>query len=123
LRGEKEKMLEDEHYDSFNHRHFSYLSKGIYVDQLLRWSMFFGEEQMLVLKSEDFYGRTPETLKLVQDFLDLPAWQPEPSMLSGLSKRQNEYPRMNPATRRRLEEYFEPHNQRLYDYLGVDFGW
>jgi hypothetical protein len=29
---------------------------------------------------------------------------------------------MNPATRRRLEEYFEPHNQRLYDYLGTDFG-
>jgi len=30
---------------------------------------------------------------------------------------------MNPATWRRLEEYFEPHNQRLYEYLGVDFSW
>jgi hypothetical protein len=30
---------------------------------------------------------------------------------------------MDPATRRRLEEYFEPHNRRLYEYLGVDFGW
>jgi hypothetical protein len=30
---------------------------------------------------------------------------------------------MDPATRRRLEAYFEPHNQRLYEYLGVDFGW
>jgi len=24
---------------------------------------------------------------------------------------------MDPATRRRLEEYFEPHNRRLYEYL------
>jgi hypothetical protein len=30
---------------------------------------------------------------------------------------------MDPATRRRLEAYFEPCNQRLYEYLGVDFGW
>jgi hypothetical protein len=30
---------------------------------------------------------------------------------------------MNPATRKRLIEYFEPHNARLYEYLGVDFGW
>jgi hypothetical protein len=30
---------------------------------------------------------------------------------------------MDPATRRRLEEYFEPYNRRLYDYLGVDLGW
>ena len=30
---------------------------------------------------------------------------------------------MDPVTRRRLEDYFEPHNQRLYEYLGVDLGW
>jgi hypothetical protein len=30
---------------------------------------------------------------------------------------------MGPATRRRLEEYFVPHNRRLYDFLGADFGW
>jgi hypothetical protein len=29
---------------------------------------------------------------------------------------------MDPATRRRLEAYFELYNQRLYEYLGVDFG-
>jgi hypothetical protein len=30
---------------------------------------------------------------------------------------------MNPVTRERLEFFFESHNQRLYEYLGVDFGW
>ena len=91
------------------------------MDQLLRWSKFFSEEQMLVLRSEDLYERTPDTLKLIQDFLHLPDWQPEPRVLTKKSK--NKYPRMNPATRRQLEDYFEPHNQRLYEYLGVDLGW
>jgi hypothetical protein len=116
-------MPNDEHYTSFNYRHFSYLSRGVYVDQLLRWSEFFGQDQMLVLKSEDFYEHTPETLKVIQHFLDLPDWQPEPRMFQIKPKRQNRYPEMNPATRRRLEEYFEPYNRRLYEYLGVDFGW
>ncbi len=121
LRGEMDEMLEDEHYNSFNYRHFSYLSRGIYVDQLLRWSEFYSKEQMLVLNSEDLYGRTLDTLKLIQDFLHLPHWQPEPRALTKKSKRK--YPQMNPAIRQQLEEYFEPHNQRLYEYLGVDLGW
>ncbi len=91
------------------------------MDQLLRWSKFYSKEQMLVLKSEDLYERTPDTLKLIQDFLHLPHWQPEPRALTKKSK--NKYPRMNPATRQQLEDYFEPHNRRLYEYLGVDLGW
>jgi hypothetical protein len=99
---------------------FEYLRWGIYVDHLLRWSRYFDGEQMLVLKSEDFYAHTLKTLELTQDFLHLPHWRPEPSMLS---KPQNTYPKMDPIVRQRLEGFFEPHNRRLYEYLGVDFGW
>jgi hypothetical protein len=31
--------------------------------------------------------------------------------------------KMDPETRRRLEEYVEPHNRCLHDYLGRDLGW
>jgi hypothetical protein len=78
---------------------------------------------MLVLKSEDFFESPHETLKLAFAFLELPEWEPEASQL-GYKRNTGSYEEgMNPATRRRLEEYFEPHNRRLYDYLGVDFGW
>jgi hypothetical protein len=99
------------------------LSKGVYVDQLLRWSEFFSKEQMLALKSEDFLERPHETLMLVLEFLGLPQWEPEAEELMGGKRNEGRYEEMNPATRRRLEEYFEPHNQRLYEYLGTDFGW
>lgn len=119
LRGERDKMLADERYDSLNLRRFSYLSRGVYADQLMEWSRFFSDAQMLVLKSENLFERTPDTLKLVLNFLDLPGWEPE----ARESRKERKYPPMNPDTRRRLRSYYDPHNQRLYEYLGVDFGW
>jgi Sulfotransferase domain len=101
----------------------SYLSKGIYLDQLLRWFAFFSSEQLLILKSEDFFQRPVETLNVVLDFLDLPEWQPETSELQERRHQGGYGQKMDPSTRRRLEAYFEPYNQRLYEYLGVDFGW
>jgi hypothetical protein len=99
-----------------------YLSRGLYVYQLVRWSKFFDKEQMLVLKSEDFFKRPEEILKAVYAFLGLPEWEPQASKLDS-NRTRRRYEPMDPATRRRLEEYFEPHNRRLYEYLGVDFGW
>ena len=105
--------------EAIEQRDSSYLSRGIYVDQLLRWFEYFNKEQMLILKSEDFFKRTAETSRLMQEFLDLPYRQLDLPP----RKTNDRYEPMDPATRRRLKAYFEPHNQRLYEYLGVDFGW
>jgi hypothetical protein len=109
--------------EAIEQQHSSYVSRGIYVDQLLRWFEFFSKEQMLILKSEDFFERPVETLKVVLTFLDLPDWQPEASELQQRRHSGTYSQKMDPATRRRLEAYFEPYNQRLYEYLDVDFGW
>ena len=126
LRAEAEgdETREDTSHDGFKQQMvFAYLSRGIYVDQLLRWRESFSTEQMLVLSSEDFFERPVETLKVVLDFLDLPEWAPEASELRKRRHRGGYEQEMDPSTRRRLEEFFEPHNRRLYGYLGVDFGW
>ncbi len=123
MRGEKEKMLANESYRGRNFRAFSYLSRGIYVDQLMVWREFFDVNQILILKSEDMFEDTPETLKRVLDFLELPTWKPDfPTTTETRNEGGYSVP-ISPATRQRLREYFEPHNQRLYEYLGMDFGW
>lgn len=76
LCGETEKMLQDEHYCSFSHLHYSYLSRGTYADQLEVWMKYFPEEQMLILRSEDFFDDPRRTLGKVLAFLDLPSWEP-----------------------------------------------
>jgi hypothetical protein len=95
------------------------LSRSLYVDQLVRWHRFFERNQTLVLKSEDFFARPWETLERVLGFLGLPEWEPE----GWETYNEGRYGDMNPLTRQWLAEFFEPHNRRLYDYLGVDFGW
>jgi Sulfotransferase domain len=100
-----------------------YLTRGVYIDQLLRWTEFFDKEQLLVLKSEDFFENPQDNLQPVLEFLGLPEWDLKAWTLRYRRNKGTYEEGMNPATRRRLEEYFEPHNKRLYDFLGVDLGW
>ena len=79
--------------------------------------------QMLMLKSEDFFERPVDTLQVVLDFLDLPEWKPKVWELRYKRNKGKYKEKIDPATRQRLEDYFEPRNRRLYEYLGVDFGW
>ncbi len=121
LRGEREKMLTDAGYVSANHRRLSYLSRGLYAEQLREWRRFFAEDQILILRSEDLYWSTESTLNTVLAFLGLVDWQPDRNILEPSEKQR--YPVMDLQTRRRLEPYFEPYNRELYEYLGRDLGW
>ena len=107
-------------YAGPNHRRFSYLSRGLYAEQLERWSTFLEDGRLLVLSSEDFFANPRESLVRILRHLRLPDWEPGDSW--GTSKKAS-YEKMDSATRRRLEEYFIPHNRRLYDLLGRDFDW
>jgi hypothetical protein len=119
LKGEKEKMLKDENYSSYSYQMYSYLSRGIYVDQLKAWMNFFPREQFLILKSEDFFSDPPSIYRQVLKFLDLSIWEPKHYG----KYNAHDYQTMNSATRKRLISYYEPYNQELYQYLGMNFGW
>jgi hypothetical protein len=114
-----ERCREEEHNAVTQGKQTSYLSRGIYVDQLMRLSKYFDDEQVLVLKSEDFFRRIPESMQRVVRFLGLPAWEPPAVNIPNTGG----YAPMDPAMRQRLETFFEPHNRRLYEYLSVDYGW
>ncbi|NEQ74827.1 MAG: hypothetical protein F6K23_18340 [Okeania sp. SIO2C9] len=116
---EKEKLISDENYRSLFHRNYSYLERGIYIEQLEKWMSIFPREQFLILKSEDFYARPDVTLKEVFEFLGLPNYQVTNK------KKYNEiyYQPINPKIRSNLAEYFQPYNQKLEEYLGRKFNW
>ena len=125
IRGERERLLANEQAGSPNLRNFSYISRGIYVDQLQEWQRYFNRDRMLVLASENLFAKPVETLHCVTEFLELPQWEPEDveTLSTPDSRHEASYEPISPETRRRLEAYFKPHNQRLYDFLGTDFGW
>jgi Sulfotransferase domain len=131
LAGEEEKMLADEHHQSYNHRHYAYLSRGIYVDQLRNWMSYFPKEQFLILKSEDFYSDPLTTVKQTLEFLEVPGTaldtrkdfkqyrEPTPKGYRNIQKPQE----MDRDVRASLVEYFQPYNASLYNFLGRDFDW
>jgi hypothetical protein len=119
LRGEFDKLMADEKYTSLNYSCYAYLLRGIYVDQLKRVYSYFEKSQFLILKSEDFLKDSQSTIDKVFQFLGLPGWQMEHFKKANVGS----YQKMNSATRNRLLNYFEPHNHKLYEYLGINFGW
>lgn len=124
-KGEREKIATQKNYYSYNYQHFSYRERGIYADQLESWFSHFPREQFLILKSEDLYKEPGEIFKQTLAFLNAPVFEPE-----SLRKEYKQYhksrevaPKMDAALRKRLIEFYEPYNARLYALLGRDFGW
>lgn len=120
LKGERDHMLEDPSYYSFNYAHFSYKSRGIYIEQIADWMQYFSGEQLLVLSSEDLYTEPARVMMEVQEFLHLP---PKTLRKYKAYNKGSYSEDMEPKLRTHLQEVFAPHNQRLYRFLERDFGW
>lgn len=120
LANEVEKLARDEKYVSFNHRHYSYLARSTYIDQLPGWMSTFPKEQLLILKSEDLYTDPSSIVKQTLEFLNIPQVEQAKQYKPFNEAR---YTPMEPATRERLVAYFKPLNARLYEFVGRDFGW
>lgn len=121
------KKMGPERQNLMQHNH-PVLEWGIYADQLLRWFEYFGREQFLIIRSEDFFKDQGLILSECFKFLGLPDkkfesyeyWDPR-------KKKQNqglgEHPKIPHETKKWLRQYFLPHNQRLYQLLERDFKW
>lgn len=119
IKGEREKEMADENYVSINLRDFSYLSRGIYADQLKVWLNYFPRNQFLVLKTEDLEQNPQREMEKIFEFLELPKYH-----LTNIEKTNvGEYEKMNETTKEMLIEYFKPHNERLSKLVGLNFNW
>ncbi len=103
----------------FAFMNYSYKARGVYVDQLGPWMESFPREQILVLRTEDLYHDPETVLREAFSALDLPYHAPSKFRKINTAP----YDPMPKHVRAQLEEYFEPHNQRLAEFLGTDTFW
>jgi hypothetical protein len=118
LAGEAER-LSDPGYRSFAHQHFSYLTRSVYADQLERWFESFPRSRFLVLQSERLFGEPDGALQEVSRFLGLGADRPP----AFEARNVGSYSPLPGHLDGRLREFFQPHNERLFDLLGARFSW
>lgn len=119
LEGVDETWLHHPKNRSEDHKHYSYLAHGVYIDQLKRWTSFFHRKHFLIIKSEHFFHQSESVLEEIFNFLGVKMEKISLSRHPDI----NRYTPMNPETRKKLIEYFQPFNQQLYRFLGVDFDW
>lgn len=101
---------------------FSYLARGRYAEQLERWLAHYPRESLLVLRSEDLLAEPAGTVRRALEFLGLNAR----ALAEGGAVRRNVggyEAALAPGLRRRLDAYFEPHDARLRDLVGLEPGW
>ena len=99
---------------------FACLARGRYAEHLEPWLSAFPKDRFYFIKAEEMFERTEGIVSEALRFL-------------GLSDlHQKEYPRLNegryaekmrPDTRKKLLDYYRPHNEKLSRLLGRDFSW
>ncbi len=116
---DEQRRQNDPTYYSRAHDLFSYRDRGIYLPQLQRLAEHFPADQLLVVRSEDLYTDPQTVYDDVARFLGI---RPRPLR----DARQHNYiPRspIDPEVAATLRAFYQPHNRRLFEYLGRDLGW
>ncbi|MEH2059258.1 MAG: sulfotransferase domain-containing protein [Nostoc sp.] len=92
---------------------------SVYIYFIKKWMNVFPKEQLLILKSEDFYSNPSSTMKQVHRFLNLPDYQ----LTEYRNYNPGSYHSVPDALRYQLAEFFQPYNRELEHYLGRKFNW
>jgi hypothetical protein len=119
LENRKNPFYKEENHSDLMYRRFSFLARSRYAEQLSRWLTLFPHEQLLIVRSEDYFAEPERILAEVFRFLEMPSVK----ITIAKNHEGSSYPPLKPETRVWLENYFRPFNQQLYDLTGRNFGW
>jgi hypothetical protein len=114
---ELERMIADEHYRSFNFQHYSYIYRGIYYGQVQAWLQYYPPASFLFLNSHELDSDPASTFGKVTDFLGLRYCD----RVTFKRYHASANPQMEARTREQLSRYFQPHNQKLSELIGMNF--
>jgi hypothetical protein len=112
-------VAEESPTSEIKHPNRSYIARGRYFEQISRLFELFSEENILIHKSEDFFDSPSKIFLETLQFLGLPGWEPPKYEVF----KQGGYAPLNPETKTKLKRYYQPYNQKLFEYLNRDFGW
>lgn len=96
----------------------AYVAPGLYSIWLKKWFDVFEEDQILILKSEDFFRNSQQVMDRICGFLQL-----EPHKLEEYKKvNANTYPPIDPEIAKELNDFYKPFNEDLRLKYGLESG-
>jgi hypothetical protein len=100
----------------------SIIRRGIYYPQVKKMIDLFGKENVRILAFQDMVKDKKKTLNHILSFLGLPEnnWD----FLQSEKMNVRSYPiPLQEKTLQFLQKFYSPHNDRLFDYLGMELNW
>lgn len=119
IRVELDKYAADSEYAGYYYKHFSYLARGIYVDQVRRCLDLFSADRLLIIQSEEFWKKPQDTYDKVLSFLGVNSWALKKARIFNSTNHKA----MSSEARQFLLRYYANHNERLYELLGRRYDW
>lgn len=104
---------------STTHRHHSYLSRGYYAEQLLRWRTYYSPEKIHLILYDELRKDPGAVVKETLSFLGLKDYEGFNFKVG----KESTYPPMSPEMRKQLVSLFEPHNAQLELLLNRKLDW
>ena len=99
----------------------SCVGRGVYRPQIERYLERFDRSSMHVIDGERFFADPAPVLSSLLEFLGVQVDVPFRDLVAqNVSKREK---RVWPRTRDLLDDFFRPHNERLFDLLGERYDW
>jgi hypothetical protein len=117
---ETERMLSKPYYVSLAHQSHSYVTRGLYAEQLERWFTCFDRSQFLIERSEDLFRDPASVYDRTLSFLGLAPFRPHAFEKLNVGNKPEVAP---PEARALLAPHFTEANARLQQLLGRDMGW
>lgn len=119
IAADREAITRDPLHRATTMRHYSYVDRGRYAEQLERWFAHHDRDRMLILCSETYAQDTATEFGRVQEFLGLDAWQPPAFERRNVGER----PDVPDRLRAQLAQGFADANERLFELLGERLPW
>ena len=117
--GEEIEFLSKNSFRETVDRFRSYLTKGMYVNQIKPWLDIFSREQLHFLSTEQMKNEPCETLDIVFKFLSIPSYD-----IKNLQERKlANYKQMNENTREQLIKYYKSYNEEFFKIINQKFEW
>ncbi|MDQ1104572.1 sulfotransferase family protein [Nocardioides zeae] len=118
--GELDRLRERPAYYARAWDWYAYRARGEYAGPVAAWTAAYGEDRVLVLRSEDLYADPTGTLRRVTDFAGM-----DPVAAGPSSTRRNRAPGvdLDGDVAEELRAHYEPHNKDLARQLGTEIWW
>lgn len=113
------KMMNDHTYNNQHHQTFSYMCRGLYHGQLEKWLEHYSLDQLLIIKSEDFFEDPRSALSEVYEYIGIDKIYPDDLK----PRNARKYEELSKEEISKYREYFREDGEKLKNLLGPKFVW